>query len=133
SQWRRAEEHVVREEGERNRAQTALAQMQAIEVRRAEEYYEAGDRRNMLTYLALVLRQNPSNRIAAERLFSTLSHRNWARLACPPLMHSNRVTSAMFSRDGGRVVTSCADRTAWVWNARTGERIAGPLRHKAAI
>jgi hypothetical protein len=74
SQWRRAELHATLERSERNRAQSALNQMEAIEVRRAEEYYEAGDRRNMLPYLALVLRQNPSNRIAAERLFSTLSH-----------------------------------------------------------
>src|SRR5207247_2744650 len=79
SQWRRAEQHADLERNHRNRAeqatqraQTALNQMEAIEVRRAEDYYEAGDRRNMLPYLALVLRQNPSNRIAAERLFSTL-------------------------------------------------------------
>jgi WD40 repeat protein len=140
SQWRRAEQHATLEGHERTRAveateraQKALEQMQAIEVRRAEEYHEADDCRNMLPYLALVLRQNPSNRIAAERLFSALSHRNWARLSCPPMMHSNRVTSAKFSRDGRRVVTSSADNTAWVWDASSGRTVSGPLTHKAEI
>jgi WD40 repeat protein/serine/threonine protein kinase len=133
SEFRRAERHVLLEKGERSRAQEALAQMQAIEVRRAEEYYLADDRRNMLPYLALVLRQNPTNPIAAERLFSTLSHRNWARLACPPMMHSNRVTFALFSNDGTRVVTSSSDNTACVWDAATGQRVAGPFVHAAEI
>jgi WD40 repeat protein/serine/threonine protein kinase len=140
SQWRRAEEHATLERSARNRAvqaieraQDALSQMQAIEVRRAEEYYQSGDRQNMLPYLALVLRQNPSNRIAAERLFSTLSHRNWARLACPPLVHSNRVTACMFSRDGRLVVTASADKTAWVWDPDTGKRVSGPLIHNGEI
>src|SRR5438552_458120 len=133
SQWRRAEQHATLERNERDRAQAALTQMEAIEVRRAEEYYETGDRRNMVPYLALVLRQNPSNQVAAERLFSTLSHRYWARLACPPLMHSNRVTSAMFSRDGRWVVTSSVDNTAWVWDATTGQPVSGPLKHNAEI
>jgi WD40 repeat protein len=139
-QWRQATRHAESERKERQSAEQAtqralatLTQMQAIEVRRAEEYYLAGDRRNMLPYLALVLRQNPTNRIAAERLFSTLSNRNWARLACPPLMHSNRVTSAMFSRDGRRVVTSAADNTAWVWDANTGQPVTGPFTHYAEI
>src|SRR5215472_4189968 len=58
SQWRRAERHATLERNERDRAvratqraQSALAQMEAIEVRRAEEYYVAGDRRDMLPYL----------------------------------------------------------------------------------
>jgi WD40 repeat protein/serine/threonine protein kinase len=139
-QWGSARQHARLEHQERKRAERAseralatLARMEAIEVRRAEEYYEAGDRGNMLTYLALILRQNPSNRVAAERLFSTLSHRHWSRLACPPLLHSNRVTSAMFSRDGRWVVTSAADNTARVWDANSGQIVAGPFRHNAEV
>jgi WD40 repeat protein len=64
---------------------------------------------------------------------STLSHRNWARLACRPLEHSNRVTHAMFSADGTRVVTSSADNTASVWDAATGQRLAGPFTHSAEV
>jgi WD40 repeat protein len=139
-QWRRAEGHADLEGRHRQRAEAAtrraeqtLRQMEAVELRRAEELYEAEDQRNMLSYLALILRQNPTNRIAAERLFSSLSHRSWARLACPPLMHSNRVTFAMFSRDGMRVVTSSADNTACVWDTTSGQRVAGPFNHAAEI
>src|SRR5207253_8305507 len=55
SQWRRAEQFATLERNDRSRAQSALTQMEAVQVRRAEEYFKAGDRRNMLTYLALVL------------------------------------------------------------------------------
>jgi WD40 repeat protein/serine/threonine protein kinase/tetratricopeptide (TPR) repeat protein len=139
-QWGSAKQHAMLEHKERGRAEQAteralatLAGMEAIEVRRAEEYYQAGDWRNMVPYLSLVLRQNPSNQVAAERLFSTLSHRHWARLACPPLLHSNRVTSAMFSRDGRWVVTSSADNTARVWDSDSGAAVSAPMRHSAEI
>src|SRR5215510_8384662 len=107
--------------------------MDSIQLQRAEEYMAEERRLDALPRWALVLRNNPSNRIAAERLMSTLSHRTWARLACPPMQHSNRVTFAMFSVDGRRVVTSSADNTAWVWDAATGQHLAGPFAHGAEI
>jgi len=36
------------------------------------------------------------------------------------MVHSSEIQSAQFSPDGQRVVTACADRTARVWDARTG-------------
>jgi WD40 repeat protein/predicted Ser/Thr protein kinase len=125
---------------ERDRAQQssqqrahALRQMEAVQLGRAEEFFETGNRRAALPYWAMILRENPTHRLAAERLMSTLSHRNFARLACPPLMHSNRITSASFSRDGRWIVASDSDKTAWVWDADTGRRVAGPFRHEAEI
>jgi WD40 repeat protein len=107
--------------------------MDSIQLQRAEEYFAEDRRADALPRWALVLRNNPSNHLAAERLMSTLSHRKWARLACPPMEHSNRVTCALFSRDGTKVVTSSADNTANVWDARTGRRLAGPFTHSAEI
>ena len=132
-QWRRAD-HASRETSQSNdQLRRALDQMDYIQLQRAEEYFAEDRRADALPRWALVLRNNPSNRLAAERLMSTLSHRNWARLACPPLEHSNRVTFALFSRDGTKVVTSSADNTAWVWDAVTGRRLAGPFTHGAEI
>ena len=132
-QWRRADEANRNSTRSNEQLRGALNQMDFIQLQRAEEYMAEERRLDALPRWALVLRNNPSNRIAAERLMSTLSHRTWARLACPPMEHSNRVTHAEFSRDGTRVVTSSADNTAWVWGAATGQRLAGPFAHSAEI
>jgi dipeptidyl aminopeptidase/acylaminoacyl peptidase len=49
------------------------------------------------------------------------------------LRHQDEVMSAAFSPDGARVVTASADRTARVWDAKTGELITGPLLHQAPV
>src|SRR5205814_528038 len=132
-QWRRADaaHHDTTRSNEQLRR--ALNQTDFIQLQRAEEYMAEERRLDALPRWALVLRNNPSNRIAAERLMSTLSHRSCARLACPPLEHSNRITLATFSRDGRSVTTSSADHTAWIWDVATGQRVAGPLMHDAEI
>jgi WD40 repeat protein/Tfp pilus assembly protein PilF len=43
--------------------------------------------------------------------------------------HSNFVTSAIFSADGKRVVTTSHDHTARIWDARTGAPLGNPLLH----
>jgi WD40 repeat protein len=50
-----------------------------------------------------------------------------------PLQHAATVTSAMFSADGTRVVTASGDRTARVWDARTGQPLGAPLQHGATV
>jgi len=43
------------------------------------------------------------------------------------------VLSAVFSPDGARVLTASADRTAQVWEVRTGTPAGLPLRHREAV
>jgi dipeptidyl aminopeptidase/acylaminoacyl peptidase len=43
------------------------------------------------------------------------------------------VLSAQFSPDGQRVVTASYDRTARVWDARTGQPVTEPLRHERGV
>jgi WD40 repeat protein/serine/threonine protein kinase len=56
---------------------------------------------------------------------------------CPKLQqvwfHEARVNDAAFSPDGTHVVTASADKTARVWNTRTGEASTPPLRHDADV
>jgi WD40 repeat protein len=47
--------------------------------------------------------------------------------------HAAAVNQAVFSPDGARVVTASDDRTARVWDARTGAPVTPPLRHQAAV
>jgi WD40 repeat protein/serine/threonine protein kinase len=49
------------------------------------------------------------------------------------LTHTATVHHALFSPDGTRVVTSSWDKTARVWDARTGQAITPPLLHGAAV
>jgi len=132
-QWSNARQESRRANQARNQTAHVLRQMEAIELRRADEYIDGGRRREALPYLALVVRQNPTNRVAANRLLSQLSHRTYPRLACPPLQHSNRLSSAQLSPDGRKVVTSGADAVGWIWDAETGRRLAGPFRHQGEV
>jgi WD40 repeat protein/tetratricopeptide (TPR) repeat protein len=50
-----------------------------------------------------------------------------------PGLHHPGVLQASFSPDGEAIVTAGADRTARVWNARTGQVLAGPLVHQDLI
>jgi WD40 repeat protein len=45
--------------------------------------------------------------------------------------HGDKVRSAAFSPDGLRIVTASDDRTARIWNARTGRAIGSPLEGHA--
>src|SRR5262249_44472956 len=124
-QWRRADQAWVRTSLANARLRETLAQMDAGELQRAEGLGRQERAAQALPYPALVLRNNPSNRIAANQLMSMLSSRTWARLACPPLEHSNRVNSAVFSADGSRILTTASDHTAWIWETDTGRCLLG--------
>jgi WD40 repeat protein/serine/threonine protein kinase len=43
--------------------------------------------------------------------------------------HDNEVEHVAFSPDGSRIVTASKDRTARVWDVRTGEAVTPPLAH----
>ena len=53
----------------------------------------------------------------------------WARRC----QHADAVASAAFSPDGARVVTASDDRTARVWDARTGAPVGAPLSNRPRI
>src|SRR5262249_47355845 len=46
--------------------------------------------------------------------------------------HQDQVLAVGFSADGKRIVTGSADRTAWVWDAETGQPLGKPLLHSGA-
>jgi WD40 repeat protein len=50
-----------------------------------------------------------------------------------PMMHRERVASAQFSLDGSRIITTCEDDTAQVWDATNGDPLGGPIRLKHRI
>jgi WD40 repeat protein/tRNA A-37 threonylcarbamoyl transferase component Bud32/tetratricopeptide (TPR) repeat protein len=111
------------ERGQRLRAEGALQRMQ---TQKAEELLRAGQAPLGLAYLGAVLRANPSNRVAADRLVSALLQRRFpVLLARSPLVDG--LTWAEVSPDGERFVT-VSYGTARVWDSRTGRPLTEPFR-----
>jgi WD40 repeat protein/tRNA A-37 threonylcarbamoyl transferase component Bud32 len=113
----------------RVRVQAALARMR---IHVAEDYFR--DQPSIaLAYLARVLRDDPGNAVAAERLLSALSQRQFLLPRTPALRHAAAVKVARFSPDGRWVVTASDDGTAQVWDAVTGAPASPPLRHGGPV
>ena len=77
-----------------------------------------------------VLPFNHSEDFSQTELWSELA-RAWSAdgFLVPPLKHGDRVLAAAFDPRGERVMTASADKTARIWDARTGEPIGKPLQH----
>ncbi len=129
-QWRRAEQHAASETTQRVRAEEALT---LLELQRAEDLLEKDEVVMGVAYLARIVRQQPTNRVAAQRLLSALTQRNFSLPVSPPLQHNKKVPYAAFSPDGRRMVTVSLDFHARLWDARTGALLAPPMVHENAV
>ena len=86
-----------------------------------------------LAYLAKAERLDPENANIGTAILMLLANRYWPSLAVSDLSHRDIVNSARFSPDGTLVVTASADRTAAIWDARTGRQLVGPLVHQDIV
>jgi WD40 repeat protein/serine/threonine protein kinase len=136
-QWRRAEanasaanRHASSEAAQRVRAEEAVTM---LELQRAEDLLEKDETVHGVAHLARIVRQQPDNHVAATRLVSALTQRDFVLPVGPPLQHGRRVTYAEFSSDGRRVVTTSIDRRAQVWDARTGQPAGEPMVHSNEV
>ena len=107
--------------------------MNQLAFQQVEALFENGHGAAAVAQLARIVRQNPTNHLAAERLMSALTYRNFALLAAKPLEHEACVGFAEFSPEGNRVVTASWDHTARIWDVRTAQPITPPLQHEAKV
>ncbi|MCI0539009.1 MAG: WD40 repeat domain-containing serine/threonine-protein kinase [Verrucomicrobiales bacterium] len=96
---------------------------------RVDEYFGAGKSSEGLTELTRILRSDPNNYVAASRLISALTDRNFPLPVFDPLRHQDEVYLASFSPGGRRILTASRDGTARIWDAETGRPLTEPLRH----
>ncbi|MBI2929489.1 MAG: protein kinase [Verrucomicrobia bacterium] len=128
-----------KETAERQRAEGLVNALQfkqtELELKQAENFFENDEAGKGVAYLARMLRQNPSNHIAAARLMSALTDRSFA-LPIRVFEHTEDLQDADFSPDGQHIVTCTgtdATGTAQVWDASTGEKVGKPMRHDRAV
>src|SRR5204863_6934446 len=107
-----SEERLARETATRQGA----ARTSADEVRNAELSFEKGNSDEGIRQLAQVIHGFPRYPVAAQRLLSAFTYRNFPLPLFAPLRHTGPVLSASFSQDGKWVVTASADHTARIWD-----------------
>jgi WD40 repeat protein/serine/threonine protein kinase len=135
---RRALDHehdkTLRANIELQRANSRLADtVSVLELRRAEGLFRSGDSSMALAQLAVLLRRDPSNHIAAARIISALTYRNWVLPGSDPLPHPGFVSCLGSSRSGRYLVTGCADGFVRVWDARDHRQIGQSLEHASPV
>ena len=96
---------------------------------------DEGKWQEAVAYLGRAVRYDPENRDAQDALWITLRHgkRDISRFPEHLLEHDDRIHSANFSPDGTRIVTASEDKTARVWDAKTGKPICAPLKHAGGV
>lgn len=103
------------------KANTRLGEtVNLLELQRAEDRLRANDPAVGVAILAALLRRDPGESIAANRLVSALIHRNWIAPAARPLNHAKPVRKALFSPDGRQVLSLGAENQARVWDSVSG-------------
>jgi WD40 repeat protein/serine/threonine protein kinase/tetratricopeptide (TPR) repeat protein len=126
-------ELAVKESAQRQRAEGLLNLSQ---LKEAEHLFENDEAAQAVAYLARMLRQNPSNQIAAARMLSALTHGNFA-LPVRAFESAEEIGGVEFSPDGARILAwtraSATNHFAWLWDTTTGTRIGNPMRHDKAI
>jgi hypothetical protein len=112
---------------QKNAARAALASVDFNEgVRRAQ----SGRRSEALPFLASSIRFSTDSPGVRGALLANLTATRWPLSV---MSHENGVKTASFSPDGTRVVTASWDKTARIWDARTGAPVGAPLWHKDIV
>ena len=113
-----------------SRAQAILHQM---DLKHAQELLETDRAAEGLAYLALLVREKPSDLAVAEWLLNEMTQRSFPLPLCDPIRHDDHVLSARFSPDGRRILTVSRNNTARVWDAATGRLARSPLAHNPSL
>ncbi len=125
-QWRQANMHAAAEYQQRSRAEETLGHLQ---IERADAFFESGDTATGLAWLAQVLRNHPSNTLAAQRLVSALTYRNFPL----PLAEFAGTCCAAWSPEGQRFAIGSTNGVTRVWTAAGDRALTPPLRHDGCV
>lgn len=112
---------------------TRLARSRALaESRRAERLFNANEPREGMARLAISLRRQPADPLAATRLAAALLQREWARPLFELGPHAGQVLQTAWSPDGAVILTAGADGQLRAWDAAGGAALPGSWIHGPA-
>jgi hypothetical protein len=122
---------IAKREAERATKQTVRAQASLARIENEHgRYYEAAVAALAGLTNPLTLDTDPDQLAPwAELLRATAMD----AYLVPPLKHDGLVWTAAFDDKGERVVTASWDKTARIWDARTGQQIGPPLQHESQV
>jgi WD40 repeat protein len=103
-----------------------------VDYLKAFELGESGSKPAALRLLAESLRLQPGN-LAASRLAFRMLTEQRVNTALRLQGHTGVMTSASFSPDGSKILTTSTDHTARVWDARTGIQLIPALSHDDGV
>ncbi len=136
---KRAEDQTRRAEDQTRQTRDALAQTKRLSakllVERGQGLIERQSPAAGMLWLARGLEMAPADDADLQRVARTALA--GLRSEMPMLRalfgHDEAVTSAVFSPDARLVLTASADKTARLWDARTGKPVGGPLEHDERV
>lgn len=101
----------------------------------AQRFIRKGAWREGIAYLGRALRLDPRNAAAARHLWSAVvsGGGDCNTLSDLALRQEAKINAAAFSPDGRRILTASADKTARLWDARTGAPVGEPMRHEDEV
>lgn len=133
--WRiaaaRRAEHRAREHAEFANRELRQA-VQGLELQRAEDAFQSQDSARGVAHLAALLRRDPSQASAAQRLVSALVHGPWLLRTAAPTRHPEGVRRVEFRPDGRQVLSLTRGNTAHLLDPHTGH-LHHTLAHAAPI
>ncbi|MEZ0274626.1 MAG: TIR domain-containing protein, partial [Roseimicrobium sp.] len=119
----RENEKAAKEQEQKVRAQ--LKEAARTDWITAKDLLAKGRSRDAFAYLARSCEYDPESSLAAETAVLALNTWSFHQLPQTTLEgHEDKVTSAEFSNDGLRILTTSEDKTARVWEAHTGNLLA---------
>lgn len=99
----------------------AVANVEQLQLQKAEDLFQRDDSSSALAHLAHVARSNPTNRVAVERLVAALTWRSFVLPKMDPIIPTGRPNGAVFSPDDRDLLTFTFNGFVESWNPATGK------------
>jgi len=103
---------------------SALENVELLKLQKVDDLFRRDDSSTALALLARVVRDNPTNRVAVERLVSALTWSSFVRPKMEPIQPNSRPQFINFSKDGQKVFVATHAGFLESWDTGSGALIA---------